>query len=160
MRLAIGPSPRRIELPSLSPVGHGTVLRDGDDAVLLAYGPVMLHEALLAAESLTERGELSLRVVAMPWLNRFDADWLAAEVMPFEHLFVLEDHAPVGGLGDRLRATLPGRAVTVFGVEGWPACGTPDEALRYHGLDGASLAARIAAGASRRAESVASCAAS
>jgi hypothetical protein len=35
--------------------------------------------------------------------------------------------------------------VTVFGVEGWPACGTPDEALRFHALDGASLAARIAA---------------
>ena len=80
----------------------------------------------------------------MPWLNRFDADWLAAEVAPFDHVFVLEDHAPVGGLGDGLRAALPGRAVTVFGVEGWPACGTPDEALRFHGLDGASLAARIA----------------
>ena len=35
--------------------------------------------------------------------------------------------------------------VTVFGVEGWPACGTPAEALRFHGLDGASLADRIAA---------------
>ena len=34
---------------------------------------------------------------------------------------------------------------TVFGVEGWPACGTPTEALRHHGLDGASLAERIAA---------------
>jgi transketolase len=34
--------------------------------------------------------------------------------------------------------------VTVFGVEGWPACGTPVEALRLHGLDGASLADRIA----------------
>ena len=105
----------------------------------------MLHEALLAAEELADSGELSLRVVAMPWLNRFDADWLAAEVAPFEHVFVLEDHAPVGGLGDGLRAALPGRVVTVFGVEGWPACGTPDEALRFHGLDGASLAARIAA---------------
>jgi transketolase len=31
----------------------------------------------------------------------------------------------------------------VFGVEGWPACGTPAEALRAHGLDGASLARRI-----------------
>ena len=153
LRLAIGPSPRRIELPVLSPIGHGTVLRDGEDAVLLAYGPVMLHEALLAAESLTERGELSLRVVAMPWLNRFDVDWLASEVAPFEHLFVLEDHAPVGGLGDGLRGSLPGRVVTVFGVEGWPACGSPDEALRYHALDGASLAARIVAagGAAPRA---------
>ena len=141
MRLAIGPSPRRIELPAQVSVGRGTVLRDGTDAVLLAYGPVMLHEALLAAES----AELSLRVIAMPWLNRFDEDWLATEVGSFEQVFVLEDHAPVGGLGDALRAALPGRPVTVFGVEGWPACGTPAEALRFHELDGASLAARIAA---------------
>ena len=145
VRLAIGPSPRRIDLPATVSVGCGSVLHEGSDAVLLAYGPVMLHEALLAAERLDESGELSLRVVAMPWLNRFDMDWLAGEVATLEHVFVLEDHAPVGGLGDALRSALAGRAVTVFGVEGWPACGTPAEALRFHGLDGASLAGRIAA---------------
>ncbi len=144
LRLAIGPSPRRIELPAQPAEGRGSVLRDGGDAVLLSYGPVMLHEALLAAERLAESGQLSVRVVAMPWLNRFDADWLAAEVARFDHVFVLEDHAPVGGLGDRLRAALPGKVVTIFGVEGWPACGTPDEALAYHGLDGASLVGRMA----------------
>ena len=144
VRLAIGPSPRRIDLPGVAAVGRGTVLREGGDAVLVSYGPVMLHEALVAAERLGESGELSLRVVALPWLNRFDAEWLAAEVGPFEHVFVLEDHAPVGGLGDGLRAALPGHVVTVFGVEGWPACGTPAEALRFHGLDGRSLATRIA----------------
>jgi transketolase len=146
IRLAIGPSPRRIALPAgyeASP-GRGAVLRDGHDAVLLAYGPVLLHEALLAAELLAEEG-VALRVVDMPWLNRFDPEWLATEVEPFENVLVLEDHAPVGGLGDALRRELQGRAVTVFGVEGWPACGTPAEALRFHGLDGASLAERIAA---------------
>src|SRR4029077_18997468 len=101
---------------------------------LLAYGPVMLHEALLAAEALGERG-VELGVVNMPWLNRFDAAWLDA--LP-ERVLVLEDHSPVGGLGDALRRAL-GRDVTVFGVEGWPACGTPAEALRVHGLDGDSL---------------------
>jgi transketolase len=147
LRLVIGPSPRRIELPrGYEPVvGRGTVLREGIDAVLLAYGPVMLHEALLASELLEDRGELSLRVVAMPWLNRFDEDWIASEIASFEHVLVLEDHAVVGGLGDALRRELPGRPVAVFGVEGWPACGTPAEALRFHRLDGASLAARIAA---------------
>ena len=84
----------------------------------LSYGPVMLHEALLAAERLGESGEASVRVVAMPWLNRFDEEWLESEVAAFEHVFVLEDHAPVGGLGDRLRAALPGRAIGVFGVDG------------------------------------------
>ncbi|HET7367296.1 MAG TPA: transketolase C-terminal domain-containing protein [Gaiella sp.] len=151
IRLAIGPSPRRIDLAGTVSVGHGTVLRDGGDAVLLAYGPVMLHEALLAAELLADRGELSLRVVATPWLNRFDESWFAAEVATQEHLFVLEDHAPVGGLGDRVRAVLPGHVVSVFGVEGWPACGTPAEALAFHGLDAASLAERIAAHAGLRA---------
>ncbi len=60
-------------------------------------------------------------------------------------MFVVEDHAPIGGLGDALRRALDGRTVTVFGVEGWPACGTPLEALRFHGLDGSSLADRIVA---------------
>jgi hypothetical protein len=34
--------------------------------------------------------------------------------------------------------------VAVFGVEGWPACGTPSEALAAHVLDGATLAERVA----------------
>jgi transketolase len=103
-------------------------------------GRVMLHEALTAAELLGDR-----RCLNMPWLNRIDGRWLAELVEPFPELLVLEDHAPVGALGDALRRALPERAVTVFGVEGWPACGTPQEALRHHGLDGASLADRIAA---------------
>jgi transketolase len=144
IRLAIGPSPRRIELPAQVELGRGRLLRDGDDAILLAYGPVMLHEALTASELLAERG-IGLAVANMPWLNRFDLEWLRT-LHAHEALLVLEDHSPVGGLGDALRRELPGRSVTVFGVGGWPACGTPPEALRAHGLDGASLAQRIAAG--------------
>ena len=143
LRLAIGPSPRRIALDSALPApGRGQLLRDGDHAVLLAYGPVMLHEGLVAAEQLAREG-LELAVANMPWLNTLDPDWLAEHVASRERVFVLEDHAPVGGLGDALRRALDGRAVTVFGVEGWPACGTPTEALGFHGLDGASLAQRI-----------------
>jgi transketolase len=142
IRLAIGPSPRSIELPGgvAATPGQGTVLREGSDALLFAYGPVLLHESLNAAEALGSR----VQVVNMPWLNRVDSDWLAELVDPFGEIFVVEDHAPVGALGDVLRRHLDGRAVTVFGVEGWPACGTPIEALRFHGLDGASLADRIA----------------
>ena len=143
MRLAIGPSPRRIELADTrAEVGRGTTLRDGSDAVLFAYGPVMLHEALTASETL-ERDGVGLAVVAMPWLNRIDGSWLA-DTVGSKPVFVLEDHAPVGALGDAMRRELDGRPVTVFGVEGWPACGTPAEALRFHELDGASLARRIA----------------
>ena len=143
IRLAIGPSPRRIELPAEVEVGHGHELRDSDEALLVAYGPVMLHEALSASELLAERG-LGIAVANMPWLNRFDEEWLRT-LERYEHVFVLEDHAPVGGLGDALMRQLPGRALTVFGVEGWPACGAPAEVLGAHELDGASLARRIEA---------------
>ena len=145
LRLAIGPSPRRIELPQEGPrVGCGHVLTEGDGPPLLAYGPVMLHEALVAAESLALRG-VHLRVIAMPWLNRFDPAWLDDELAPHEDVFVVEDHAPVGALADGLRRVLAGQTrVTAFGVEGWPACGTPPEALREHGLDGSTLADRVA----------------
>jgi transketolase len=148
LRLAIGPSPRHIDLPEAA-FARGSVIYDGSDALLFAYGPVMLHEALTAAEQLDGR----LQVVNMPWLNSVDADWLAELTEPFGDLFVLEDHAPVGALGDSLRRALDGRSVTVFGVEGWPACGTPAEALRFHGLDGASLADRIALALRARASS-------
>jgi transketolase len=147
IRLAIGPSPRRLELDGEVAVGRGTVLREGTDALVFAYGPVMLHEALTAAEA----SAASVQVVALPWLNRVDRDWLTETVAPFADVFVVEDHAAVGALGDTLlrelaaAGQLEGRALHVFGVEGWPACGTPPEALRAHRLDGASLAERIEA---------------
>ena len=109
----------------------------------------MLHEALTAADALRADGT-RLAVVDLPWLNRVDRDWLAGVVAPYSDLFVLEDHAAVGGLGDSLlrdlsaAGLLEDRALTVFGVDGWPACGTPTEALRFHRLDGASLAGRVA----------------
>ena len=141
IRLVIGPSPRRINLSAQVDPGRGRLLLEGTDAILLAYGPVMLHEALTASALLAARG-IGLAVVNMPWLNRFDDEWLRG-LGGSERIFVLEDHAPVGGLGDALRRELGGRDVVVFGVEGWPACGTPAEALRAHALDGASLARRI-----------------
>lgn len=150
LRLIIGPSPRIIRLPDgyrLVP-GRGVVLRDGADAVLFAYGPVMLHEALLASELLEATG-VHLRVVNMPWLNRVDDAWLREVVAPCPRIHVLEDHAPVGGLGDALLSCMacwePGacRRLVKLAVEGYPACGTPAQALGFHRLDGRSLAARI-----------------
>ncbi len=152
LRLVIGPSPRAIQLSSdyeLKP-GRGVALTNGSDAVLFGYGPVMLHEALVAAEELTAKG-FGLKVVNMPWLNRFDRAWLREVMAGCRAIFVVEDHSPVGGLGDLLLSGLvTGELLNVrrfnkFGVEGYLACGTPQEALQYHDLDGASLARRIAA---------------
>ena len=152
LRIIIGPSPRKIQLPSGYHLTYGTgiALTEGEDALMFAYGPVMLHEALLAHELLAERG-VGLKVVNMPWLNRINARWLLEIIQPYELVFVLEDHHPAGGLADHMLAILAehrsdplaNRRLVKFAVVGWPACGTPAEALQFHRLDGASLAERI-----------------
>ncbi|MGH7504752.1 MAG: transketolase C-terminal domain-containing protein, partial [Longimicrobiales bacterium] len=150
LRIAIGPSPRDIALPDgyTFAEGRGAILAEGADAVLFAYGPVMLHEALVAAETLAEGG-FGLRVIDLPWLNRFDRQWLATAIEGYDRLYVLDDHSPVGGLGDRLLRELVAagllgeRRFENFAVDEYPACGTPGEVLRHHALDGVSLAGRI-----------------
>lgn len=151
IRLVIGPSPRVLTLPTnyrLQP-GVGTPLTKGEDAILFAYGPVMLHEALSASEILLKRG-FHMTVVNMPWLNRLDSGWLKNTIGSCSSIYVLEDHALVGGLGDTILnimaalRLLDNRRFKKFGIEGMPAWGTPSEVLHYHGLEGSALARSIA----------------
>ncbi len=150
LRLVISPSPRTIPLPDDYDFtfGRGTVLKDGKDAVIFGYGPVMLNEALLAAD-LLEKENFFLKVINMPWLNRVDRNWLEETIGDRKAILVIDNHSPYGGLGDCLLNTLTtsvklqNRKFNKFGIEGHPACGTPQEALRNHKLDGVSLAMRI-----------------
>jgi len=152
MRLVISPSPRTITLPEDYDFsfGKGTVLKEGKDAVLFAYGPVMLHEALSASEMLSEQ-DFSLKVVNLPWLNRIEDQWLAETIEDCQTIFSLDNHSEYGGLGDLLLNALMSsdglrdKKLIKFAVEEHPACGTPPEALSYHRLDGKSLVDRILA---------------
>lgn len=152
LRLVIGPSPERIELPEdyKFEVGVGADLTEGNDAILFSYGPVMLHEALVAADYLKKAG-FNLKVVNMPWLNKINKNWLKEIVKDQTKIFVLEDHSAIGGFGDRLLNTLveideiKDKSFTNFGLQDYPECGTPLEVLEYHQLDGKSLAKRISA---------------
>ncbi|MGQ9799857.1 MAG: transketolase C-terminal domain-containing protein, partial [Ignavibacterium sp.] len=150
LRLVIGPSPERIQLPAeyKFQVGVGATLTEGKDAVLFGYGPVMLHEALVAADYLKKIG-FGLKVINMPWLNKIDLNWLKEIIKDQKRIFVLEDHSAIGGLGDRILNALveigeiTGKEFTNFGLKEYPECGTPLEVLEYHQLDGKSLAQRI-----------------
>lgn len=151
IRLVIGPSPESIVLPSDYKLtfGRGVSITQGDDAILFAYGPVMLHEALVAFEYL-QKIEFGLKIINMPWLNRIDNAWLGSIVENYNKIYVLEDHSVIGGLGDRILESLVennnlgSRQFTKIGLTDYPECGTPLEVLEFHKLDGKSLAQRIA----------------
>ena len=153
LRLVISPSPRNIKGVDFAQgngltQGRGSVLREGKDAVIFSYGPIMLHEALLASEIL-EKDDFSLKVVNMPWMNRVERQWFEGVVGSCQAIFVLDNHFVFGGLGDFLMNTviaspkLKEKRFHKFGIQGFPACGTPAEVLQFHSLDGSSLAHNI-----------------
>jgi len=129
--------------------GRGAVIHHGNDAILVSYGPVMLSQAFSCAKALEKQRGLRLTVVNLPWLNRIDGDWLAETVGDARVLFTLDNHYVRGGQGEMIAAAVARRPdlrhVTVhsFGLEEIPACGGNEAVLAHHGLDSASLAARI-----------------
>jgi hypothetical protein len=129
--------------------GRGTVIRDGEDALFVAAGPVMVSQAFAAAERLDERG-IRCGVVALPWLRGIDGAWVA-ELAGEAPIFCLDNHYSAGGQGDALLAALGEASPEAAGqlrklaVEEVPRCGTNDEVLSAHRLDAASVAERVQA---------------
>lgn len=119
--------------------GRGTLVREGTRAVVVCTGPVLLSQAMAAAQRLGDVG-----VVSLPWLRDVDGGWLAG-VAGEAPIVVLDNHWHVGGQGDAVRAALDGRRVAVWGIDRVPACGSNEEVLREHRLDADSLVERLRA---------------
>ncbi|MEA2722442.1 MAG: transketolase, partial [Gemmatimonadales bacterium] len=129
--------------------GRGAVLTDGDDAILFAYGPVLLPQAYAAAAALKAEHGIGLSVINFPWLNRVDDSWLRRTLGDRRHVFTLDNHYVHGGQGQLIAARIaslgldPGPQVYNLGITDIPVCGTNVEALAAHELDSASLVRRV-----------------
>jgi transketolase len=136
------------EVDELVP-GRGTVLREGEDVLFVAAGPVMVAAAWEAAELLAP-DDLSAGVVALPWLRDVDGAWLA-DLADGAPIVTLDNHYVTGGQGDAVLAALAADApeaaarVHKIGVDEVPKSGENNETLRAHRLDAASIAARVQA---------------
>ncbi len=122
---------------------------DGD-AVIVAYGMVMLAEACKAADLLKERHGIGLEVINLPWLNRVDGAWLAQTLAGKRALFTLDNHYLDGGQGERVLTAafeqgLGGLTCQRFGLTEVPPSGANPAVLKKVGLDAESLAQGIAA---------------
>jgi len=131
--------------------GRGSVLREGNDALVVGYGPVMLSEAMRAAEILSVDSGIELKVVNLPWLNCIVDDWLANIADGARYIFTLDNHYVTGGQGEFVAARVaalkftPQPSIHHFGLTAIPACGRNEEVLAHHGCDAISLADSIAA---------------
>lgn len=131
----------------LPELGHGTVLHEGSgQIVVVGYGPVLLTEAYHAIAG-DDQLAADTTLIDMPWVSDPDAAWVANHLASNGRVVVLDDHWVRGGLGERLAGRLSaagtGCRVDIFGIEGLPECGRPDEVLAFHRLDRATLRQRL-----------------
>jgi transketolase len=147
LRVAMAPS--AVALPpgdAALPMGCSQVIRDGDDAIIISAGPVMLGEAMAAAETLAAEG-IQVEVRNHPWLTAFDPQMLAELAGRNVAILVAEDHHRLGGLGEGLWAALAaaGHAVRTghIALEDLPDTGFRTEALEGMGISRIAIAERV-----------------
>jgi transketolase len=126
-------------------IGGSRVLRssDDDDVTLIGAG-ITVHEALEAADALTEDG-ITARVIDLYSIKPIDVETLAAAAEATGRLVTIEDHWPEGGLGDAVLAALAEAdvhpQVRKLAVTDMPRSGKPAELLDAYGIDAEHIAA-------------------
>jgi 1-deoxy-D-xylulose-5-phosphate synthase len=135
------------ELKAL-PFGRAELLRDGDDAAILALGS-MVHPALEAASELGASG-LSVAVVNARFVKPLDAELITALARRCRVLVTVEEHAALGGFGGAVLELLAAAGLAVplecLGVpDRIVEHGDPAEVLAGLGLDAAGIARAVRA---------------
>lgn len=136
--------------PSWKPVlGQGTIAREGSDVVIVTAGLIGVSLALQAADLLASQS-MSVKVIALPFLNHIDGPWLAAAAGSAKLIVTLDNHYTRFGQGYAVCAALAeqgalkDRAFVAIGLSDVPPSGTNDEVLQAVRLDAKSIANRIA----------------
>ncbi|HEY4828680.1 MAG TPA: transketolase [Solirubrobacteraceae bacterium] len=143
MRTTRGASPTLYGPDEEFEIGGCHVLRSSDeDQVTLVGAGVTLHEAIKAADALSEDG-IPARVIDLYSVKPVDADTLRQAAEDTGAIVTVEDHWPEGGLGDAVLGALAEVEyvrVRKLAVEIMPGSGTPTELIHEAGIDAEAIA--------------------
>lgn len=128
--------------------GEGVALKEGDDAIIFSYGPVMLHQAIMAAEKLKKEHDMGVKVVNLPWLNTISLGWLKEIIGNVKRVYTLDNHLLSGGQGEKIGAAIAqegfsGLSFKMLGLSEIPVCGRNDEVLAHYGLNADGIMSSI-----------------
>jgi 1-deoxy-D-xylulose-5-phosphate synthase len=130
------------------PIGESELLRDGDDAVLVAIG-ALVHPALEAASELAAQG-LSVAVLNARFAKPLDAARIVALARRCRALVTVEEHSGMGGFGGAVLealaaagAALPVRCLAL--PDQLVEHGDPVAQKRAFGLDAEGIARAVQA---------------
>jgi len=116
--------------------------------IIVAYGPVMLNEAVHAANILKKKHDLHVKVINFPWLNYIDSQWLVEHIQSCKFVCVIDDHYTKSGLGEYFASELlvnglGNKNIKLLGLDEIPRCGKNNEVLVSHNLDRESIIRKI-----------------
>lgn len=128
------------------PVGGSKVLRSSpQDRFTLVAAGITVHEALAAHEELARHG-VPVRVIDAYSIKPLDTDTLARAAEETQGLFVVEDHAVLGGLGEAVAASVGTLAPVIrLGIGELPHSGKKDELLERYGISHRAIEERVMA---------------
>ena len=140
--------PYTLPMGYIPELGKGVALTDGQDAVVIAYGPVMLSAAVQAAQALKAEHGIAVKVINLPWLNAIDANWFAEILNGCKAVFSIDNHYLIGGQGDRIANAmliqgLLSSKLQRIALNEIPVCGTNLEILYHYALDQTSIVHEI-----------------
>jgi len=141
MRTGRSPAKRVPELADAFELGHGRIVRGGDDLTIVACG-VEVARAVQAAEHLKTQN-IQARVVAMSTVKPIDRELLERCAEETRCLVVAEDHNVHGGLGGAVAEAIaalrpvPIEFVGVFDTFG--ESGEPDELAAKYRIDAPAI---------------------
>ena len=117
-------------------IGKGSVVRDGNDATIIACG-MMVNEAIIAHEALKSEG-INVRVINMSTIKPIDKELIINAAKETKAIVTAEEHSIVGGLGSAVSEVVSEECPVVVKKVGvkdvFGESGTPAELLEKHGL--------------------------
>ncbi|HEX5039796.1 MAG TPA: 1-deoxy-D-xylulose-5-phosphate synthase [Candidatus Limnocylindria bacterium] len=93
------------------PIGQGEVVRDGDDLLLVGFGPIV--QRLLAAADELETDGLAATVINARWAKPMDEALIARHAAGKQLVVTAEESAAMGGFGDGVLDALNRAGVAV-----------------------------------------------
>ena len=126
-------------------IGKGVVLKEGNDATIIACG-MMVNEALIAADMLKEEN-INVRVINMSTIKPIDTELIIKAAKETKSIVTAEEHSIIGGLGSAVSEVVSENHPVKVKKVGLNDCfgesGTPGELLEKYGLTAKNIVAKV-----------------
>lgn len=126
-------------------IGKGVVLKEGNDATIIACG-MMVNEAILAADMLKEEN-INVRVINMSTIKPVDTELIIKAAKETKAIVTAEEHSIIGGLGSAVSEVVSENCPTIVKKVGINDCfgesGTPAELLEKYGLTAKHIVEKV-----------------